>query len=77
MFHDSKEYLWTCNGFMLFGGSEIGGSTLGECHSSIIVDTISMTQSLHNAEVSITQVPSWPWIMACMAPSWAFQYWAS
>ena len=72
-FHDFRECLGTFNGLMLVGGSEMGGSTLGEHYSSIIVDTVLTTLSLCDVEGSIILDLGWASKRGVWASSWALE----
>ena len=56
---------------MLVDGFEIGGSTLGERRSDIIVNSVQASLSLHNVESSIFWIPSWALDWCVWAPSGA------
>ena len=57
--HDFRECLGTFNGLMLVSGFEMDGSTLGECHSGMIVGIVLTTLSLHGVEGSIILDLGW------------------
>ena len=58
MFHYFRKCLGTSNGLILVGEAEMDGNTLGERCSNMIMDIVSTTLSLHDAEGSLTRILS-------------------
>lgn len=69
IFHSFGKCLGTSNGLMFIGGSEMGGSMLGEHRFGEIVDIAQTTLSLCGAEDSVTWVSIWTSDWYMWAPS--------